>query len=89
MEAIAPYWKAVCAFLAPAMTIVIASVLEGSDGGTRVTGSEWLTAAATAVLTAGTVYTVRNKPVRRASAKKRAPVVDDDPPEHRAGGPVI
>lgn len=90
MEALAPYYKAVMGFLAPAATIVIASVLEGSDGGSRITGSEWITALATAVLTAGSVYTIRNKPQRRANAKKRAPAaVDDDPPEHRAPGPAI
>jgi hypothetical protein len=87
MDGIAPYWKAVMGFLAPAATIVISSVLESSDGGSRITASEWITAAATAVLTAGTVYAVRNKPVRRAAAKKK-PVVDDDPPEHRAN-PLI
>jgi hypothetical protein len=87
MEAIAPYWKAVMAFLAPAATIVIASVLETSDGGSRITGSEWITALATAVLTAGTVYTVPNKTRRRSPARK--PAVDDDPPEHRAPGPAI
>ena len=90
MEALAPYYKALMGFLAPAATIVIASVLEGSDGGSRITGSEWITALATAVLTAGTVWRVPNQAKRRASAKKRAPAaVDDDPPEHRAPGPAI
>ncbi len=89
MDAIAPYWKAVMGFFAPAATIIVASVLETSDGGTRITSSEWITALATSVITAGAVYAKGNKPLRRASAKKRAPAVDPDPPEHRAGGPVI
>lgn len=87
MEAIAPYWKAVMGFLAPAATVVIASVLPGSDGGQVITGSEWITALATAVLTAGTVYAVPNKARRRSPARK--PAVDDDPPEHRMPGPAI
>jgi hypothetical protein len=89
MDAIAPYWKAVMGFLSPAAAIIISSVLETSDGGTRITSSEWITALATAVLTAGTVYVARNRPLRRANAKKRAPAVDPDPPEHRAPGNPI
>lgn len=61
MEALAPYWKAVMAFLAPAAVVVIASVTEVSDGGTAITGSEWITALATAVVTAGGVYAVPNR----------------------------
>lgn len=62
MEKVAPYWKAVIAFIAPAAAIVIASVLEGSDGGTAITSAEWITAACTAIITSSTVYVVPNKP---------------------------
>lgn len=60
LEKIAPYWKAVVAFVAPGATIVIASVLEGSDGGTIITAAEWITAACTCLVTAATVYAVPN-----------------------------
>lgn len=62
MEKLAPYWKAVIGFVAPAAAIIVASVLDGSDGGTAITAAEWITAACTAVITASTVYAVPNQP---------------------------
>lgn len=62
MNGLAPYYKAVMGFLAPAAAIIISAVLEGSDGGTAITGSEWVTALATSILTAGTVYAIPNRP---------------------------
>lgn len=62
MEKLAPYWKAVVAFIAPGAAIIISAVLPGSDGGTAITGSEWVTAACTSVITAAGVYAVRNQP---------------------------
>lgn len=63
MKNIAPYWKAVVGFIAPGASIVIASVLPGSDGGTAITMAEGITAAATCVVTGAAVY----------SAPKNAP----------------
>lgn len=89
MDAIAPYWKAVVGFLGPGATIIIASVVDTSDGGTRITGSEWITALMTAIVTAAAVYTVPNKAKRKTARKPAARPVDDDPPEHRQPGPAI
>lgn len=62
LDKIAPYWKAVIGFIAPAATIIIASVLDSSAGGETITASEWITAAATAVITAAGVYAKANAP---------------------------
>lgn len=62
MDALAPYWKAVIGFVAPAATVIISAVTEASDGGTAVTGAEWITAACTAIVTASLVYAIPNKP---------------------------
>lgn len=63
MEKVAPYWKAFVAFLAPGLLVLVSAVLEGSAGGTEVTQAEWITAAATAFITAAGVYTVPNRPL--------------------------
>lgn len=62
MEKLAPYYKAVLAFIAPAAVVVIASLQAGSDGGSAITVAEWITAAATAIITASGVYAVPNRP---------------------------
>lgn len=63
MKRIAPYWKAAVGFVAPGASLVIAAVLPGSDGGSAITAAEWITAAATCVVTAGAVYAApRNRP---------------------------
>lgn len=62
MEKLAPYWKALVGFLAPAGLILISAVTEASAGGVEVTQAEWITAAAVAVVTSAGVYTVRNRP---------------------------
>ena len=66
MDKLAPYWKAVIGFIAPGAAILISSVLEGSAGGEAITAGEWITAVCTAVITAGTVYAVPNKPATHA-----------------------
>jgi hypothetical protein len=60
LEKIGPYWKAVVGFAAPGATVLVASVLEGSAGGTTITTGEWITAACAAVITAGGVYAKGN-----------------------------
>ena len=62
MNALAPYYKAVMGFLAPGAVVIIASVPEASDGGTAITGSEWVTALCTAIVTAAGVYAIPNRP---------------------------
>lgn len=63
MDKIAPYWKAVIGFIAPGVVVIASSVLPGSDGGTVVTGSEWITAACAAIITAAGVYAKANAPL--------------------------
>jgi hypothetical protein len=60
MEKVAPYWKAIVGFVAPGAAVLISAVLEGSDGGTVITGAEWVTALCTALITASSVYAVPN-----------------------------
>ena len=61
MEAIAPYYKAVAAFVVPFLTAIIAALLETSDGGSKVMTNEWLTAIVAALLAGGVVFAVPNK----------------------------
>ena len=62
MEKIAPYWKAVIGFIAPAAVVIMASVTDASAGGQAITGGEWITALCTAIVTSAGVYAVPNKP---------------------------
>lgn len=61
MDKIAPYWKAVVGFVAPAAAIIISAVTDVSAGGEVITAGEWVTAVCTAVITAAGVYAVENK----------------------------
>jgi hypothetical protein len=63
VELLAPYWKAVLGFITPAALIIISSVTDASAGGQDITASEWITAACTAIVTAGGVYTIKNRPL--------------------------
>lgn len=63
MTKIAPYWKAVIAFFAPAATLVIIAVTESSPGGSSITSGEWITALATCIVTSAAVYSKSNGPV--------------------------
>lgn len=51
----AKYWKAAVGFVAPGASLVIAAVTEGSPGGSAITSAEWITAAATCVVTSAAV----------------------------------
>lgn len=61
MNSIAPYYKSVTAFVVPFLTQVIAALTEGSQGGTAITTSEWLTALLTSLVAGGAVFAVPNK----------------------------
>lgn len=75
MKKIAPYWKAAVGFVAPGASLIIAAVLPGSDGESAITQAEWITAAATCVVTSGGVYAVRNRP---KPVKNRGLIYGDD-----------
>ena len=64
IDKIAPYWKAVVAFVAPAATILTSAVTETSAGGTAITPGEWVTAVCACFITAAAVYAVPNVPRR-------------------------
>ena len=65
MNRIAPYYKAVVAFIAPAAGSLIIAVTESSVGGSTITTAEWITAACLCVTTSAAVYIVPNKPAVR------------------------
>ena len=61
LDAIAPYWKAILGFITPGAVIIGSAVLDGSDGGTAITSSEWVTAVVAMIVTGGAVYGKGNK----------------------------
>ncbi len=60
-DKIAPYWKAVLAFVAPGAVVIGSAVTEASDGGTAITGAEWVTAIVACIVTGSAVYAVPNR----------------------------
>lgn len=56
MNRIAPYWKAVVAFIAPGAVVITAATLAASAGGDAITQAELITAACACIVTAGGVY---------------------------------
>jgi hypothetical protein len=61
MNKLAPYWKAVVAFLAPGAVVLTSAVTESSVGGENITTGEWVTAACATLITAAGVYAVPNR----------------------------
>lgn len=55
-------WKAVVGFVAPGAVILASAVLSGSDGGSRITTAELVTALVACVVTSAGVYRVSNAP---------------------------
>ena len=56
LDKIAPYAKAIAAFVGPAIPLLLAAMQDGSLGGSAITSQEWLTAAAACFVTSGVVY---------------------------------
>ena len=79
MSPLAPYAKAVVAFVAPGAGILIGAVLPGSIGGEFVTQGELITAVCVSITTAAAVWRIPNKPEDAAPA-----TVPGDGPDHRA-----
>lgn len=50
------YAKAIVAFIAPGVVGLVAAVQDGSQGGSNITGPEWVGIAAACVLTSAGVY---------------------------------
>jgi hypothetical protein len=61
MGNVGKYWKAVVAFVGPGAVVVGSSLAAGSDGGSKITQAEWLTALIACVVTSAGVYAVKNK----------------------------
>jgi hypothetical protein len=72
------YWKAILAFLVPGAIIIGSSVLGDSDGGSTITGSEWVTAIVAMIVTGAAVGVKGNAP------SNTTPVA----PTHSAGDPL-
>ena len=61
MGKIAPYWKAITAFITPGVVALVAAVQDGSPGGSSLTTAEWVGIGAACILTGGAVFAVPNK----------------------------
>lgn len=62
IDLIARYRKAVLGFIAPGAIIIGSAVTSASDGGTAITGAEWVTAVVACIVTGAAVGAVSNKP---------------------------
>jgi small-conductance mechanosensitive channel len=64
MNVLAPYFKAVVAFVAPAAVVLTSAVTEASIGGVHITQGELVTAVCATIITGAAVYAVPNKPAQ-------------------------
>jgi len=60
VNALAPYFKALVAFIAPAAVVLTSAVQSNSVGGELITSGEWVTAICATVITGAAVYAVPN-----------------------------
>ena len=58
--ALQPYAKAIIGFITPGAVVIGSAVTATSDGGSSITGAEWVTAIVACIVTAGAVYAVPN-----------------------------
>jgi hypothetical protein len=77
MDKLAPYWKAVLAFIAPGAVTIGSAVTDASDGGDRITTAEWVTALVACVVTAAAVYATPNRDPRGLHQRESV-----QPPDH-------
>lgn len=61
MNKLAPYWKAIVGFVTPGAVLIGAAVTAGSEAGSTITQSEWITAVVACIVTSGAVYTIPNR----------------------------
>ena len=61
IEKIAPYWKAVVAFVVPGLAL-LATFITGDEGFGSVTTTEWIAVAVAVLGTPLAVFAVANKP---------------------------
>lgn len=55
MNTVRQYWKGILGFISPGAVIIGSAVLEVSDGGTKITQAEWVTAIVAMIVTGGLV----------------------------------
>ena len=55
------YWKALVGFFAPGAVIIGSAVMDTSDGGSKITAAEWVTALVACVITSAGVAAANNK----------------------------
>lgn len=60
MNTIGKYWKGILGFITPGAVIIGSSVLEASDGGSKITTAEWVTAIVAMIVTGGVVTSKGN-----------------------------
>jgi hypothetical protein len=61
VSVLAPYFKAVVAFIAPGAVVLTSAVTEASVGGELITTGELVTAVCATIITGAAVYAVPNK----------------------------
>ena len=59
------YWKAILGFIVPGAVVIGSAVTDVSDGGSTITGAEWVTAIVAMIVTGAAVGTKSNAPRRR------------------------
>jgi hypothetical protein len=69
------YWKGILGFLVPGAVVIGSSVLSDSDGGTSITGSEWVTAIVAMIVTGAAVTLKGNAAAPTATPPVEPPVV--------------
>ena len=69
---VAPYWKALVAFVTPGIVGYVAAVQHASPGHENVTQGEWTSIIAAMVLTSLGVYGAKNGAVPHVPKRKRS-----------------
>jgi hypothetical protein len=60
MDQIGRYWKAIIGFVSPGAVTLVSAMQDGSDGGSKISKNEWLTAVIAAVVTSAAVAAKSN-----------------------------
>ena len=61
LDKIAPYYKALAGFLVPFLGSLGTALVESSDNGSQITGSEWVQALLVGLVAGGAVFSIPNK----------------------------
>ena len=72
LERVAPYAKAVVAFVTPGVVAIGTALTDASPGGTNITAGEWVGALVASLATATVVFSVPNAEADPAAPNLRA-----------------